>query len=214
MGDTLVATPEGPRRLRDLRPGDAVFAFDLAAGTRVTTTVERLHRARVEEVCAIGPLRGVTASHPMFDASRGRFVPLRDIGADARWRLETGRDAPVGNDVELRRTPGVEVFNLTVAGQHPSYFADGVLVHNKSPLFEPSGPIFCGDAVVSGDEECDDGNGRDGDGCSNRCQLESDGGGGFPIGAGGTGGVGGTNSAGGGDTGAMDGGGTGGEGGA
>jgi cysteine-rich repeat protein len=30
--------------------------------------------------------------------------------------------------------------------------------------------LGCGDGVVTGDEECDDGNRQDGDGCTNRCQ--------------------------------------------
>ena len=34
---------------------------------------------------------------------------------------------------------------------------------------------FCGDGVVTGDEECDDGNGVSGDCCSAACQIEADG---------------------------------------
>ncbi|HFE44065.1 MAG TPA: DUF4215 domain-containing protein, partial [Nannocystis exedens] len=30
----------------------------------------------------------------------------------------------------------------------------------------------CGDGIVSGDEECDDGNKKDGDGCSSDCTVE------------------------------------------
>jgi cysteine-rich repeat protein len=34
--------------------------------------------------------------------------------------------------------------------------------------------LTCGDGVVSGDEECDDGNTKTGDGCSNKCEIEED----------------------------------------
>jgi len=33
-------------------------------------------------------------------------------------------------------------------------------------------PTACGDAIISGIEECDDGNVIPGDGCSERCQIE------------------------------------------
>ncbi|TVQ97277.1 MAG: DUF4215 domain-containing protein [Deltaproteobacteria bacterium] len=36
----------------------------------------------------------------------------------------------------------------------------------------PSGPVLCGNGIVQGDQECDDGNRRDGDGCSRFCRVE------------------------------------------
>jgi cysteine-rich repeat protein len=43
----------------------------------------------------------------------------------------------------------------------------------KDVFIAPGGcDMFCGNGVVSGKEECDDGGNADGDGCSVDCKLE------------------------------------------
>lgn len=48
-------------------------------------------------------------------------------------------------------------------------YADGYLYLLDLTLEEP---IICGDTFVDSGEECDDGNLKDGDGCSNSCRKE------------------------------------------
>ncbi len=46
-------------------------------------------------------------------------------------------------------------------------------VHNASSS-NGGGNNYCGDGVITGAEECDDGNNADGDGCDRNCEIESD----------------------------------------
>ncbi|HIE72357.1 MAG TPA: DUF4215 domain-containing protein, partial [Planctomycetes bacterium] len=39
------------------------------------------------------------------------------------------------------------------------------------PQFPDTAPLSCGDGIVAGDEQCDDGNINDRDGCTNACEL-------------------------------------------
>ncbi len=60
------------------------------------------------------------------------------------------------------------------------FFAGSVLADTEidSATVNATIPAVCGNGVVEGDEQCDDGNLIDGDGCSSTCQTEGGGGGG------------------------------------
>ncbi|XP_034038636.1 pappalysin-2 [Thalassophryne amazonica] len=50
--------------------------------------------------------------------------------------------------------------------------ADGLLSNPSPPLLYVHGQSYCGDALIQGTEECDDGNLLDDDGCSKKCSKE------------------------------------------
>ncbi|XP_013859906.1 pappalysin-2 [Austrofundulus limnaeus] len=51
--------------------------------------------------------------------------------------------------------------------------ADGLLSYPSPPLIYTHGQSYCGDGLVQGTEECDDGNLLDSDGCSKKCRREA-----------------------------------------
>uniref|UniRef100_A0A674C6N0 Pappalysin 2 n=1 Tax=Salmo trutta TaxID=8032 RepID=A0A674C6N0_SALTR len=51
--------------------------------------------------------------------------------------------------------------------------ADGLLSELSPPLLYIHGAAYCGDGLLQGTEDCDDGNLLDGDGCSKKCHMES-----------------------------------------
>lgn len=172
---TLIATPRGLRGIESLAPGDTVWSYDPVHGL-VERTVEAVHRTRVRVICRVeaggASLRGVTPSHPMYDAAAGRYTELRQLREESR--LLVFRDASAQAcaidciQIEEVAEPSFEVFNLTVEGPEHNYVADGVLVHNKSIFMADA----CGNILLEANESCDDGNRLDGDGCSGLCQLE------------------------------------------
>lgn len=138
-GPTRIATPRGPRAIRDLAVGDEVWSFDPIERRFAVGRVAAIHRARGEVHTlrtARGELRAVTASHPIF--SRGELVRAADLALRAPLLHWDGDPASWPQESELLSkspaTPGdeVEVFNLTVEGAFSTFFADGIFVHNKS----------------------------------------------------------------------------------
>lgn len=84
-GPTLISTPRGRRRIRDLSIGDEVWSFDPVAKRFAVGTVSEIHRAR-GEVRAVRTARGaigaVTASHPLFIASGLDYLAIaRRVGS-------------------------------------------------------------------------------------------------------------------------------------
>jgi hypothetical protein len=137
VAKTRIATPRGPRQISDLEVGDEVYSMNLQTGSVVVRKVTRLLRGTATETLRVqaGELvvEGVTATHPFWNPvdkvwrAAGELVEgtpvLGWIGADAQ-RLDVAA---------VQRVPGsVPVFNLSVDGEQ-NYFAEGILVHNKSP---------------------------------------------------------------------------------
>ncbi|MFC8597676.1 polymorphic toxin-type HINT domain-containing protein [Isoptericola sp. NPDC057191] len=141
---TLVRTPEGDRPIEDLRPGDKVWAHDLATGTdelqlvmdtfvRTTTTLYHLTIA--------GQVVTTTDEHPFMVRNMG-WILARDLQpGDILVTPDTGDGTGTVTlekiDIEHRdeHDPDgpVTVYNFHVATHHNYYVLAGdlpVLVHN------------------------------------------------------------------------------------
>lgn len=136
---TRVVTPRGPVAVEALRPGDVVFAVDVSTGARIEATIAAVRSGRRE--CLVLACEGqalrVTPDHPIYSPELGGFVEagrlalgqvttvLRVDAADERARV-----AAVG---ACEAYAGVfDVYDLTLAGDHPTFIAEGFVVHNKS----------------------------------------------------------------------------------
>jgi hypothetical protein len=149
---TLVATPNGPTPIERLRIGDRVLAYDLESEaivvSKVTavfvhelvrTSVVRLERGlaaqkRPERLRAEGDTElRVTPNHPIFSPETRKFVDAGTLRAGSPLLYLDGRRTTPGKCGGFDETVSrVEtVYNITVE-RHHNYFANGVLVHNKS----------------------------------------------------------------------------------
>ncbi|MBZ5712961.1 Hint domain-containing protein [Nannocystis pusilla] len=138
---TRIATPRGWVPVEQLRPGDALFAVDTATGALIPTTLTAVRTARrecVKLVSGAHELR-LTSDHPIYAPRLDGFVEAGRAALGqvaAVWIV----DAP-GPDARAReaRVDGRhlhaglhDVFDLTVDGEHPTFVAEGFVVHNKS----------------------------------------------------------------------------------
>jgi len=190
---TRVATPRGPRKIEELQPGDEVFSWSLSERQTVVRTIAAVLRSKSSRVLRVAAgeqvIAGVTLEHPFFDAAHGDFRQAGDLSARSRLLVWLGSGDPVEKPLSslgvIESRAEVEVFNLSVAGDEQNYFAEGILVHNKS-----SSTTLGGDYGGSGDTGGDGGSGGKGG-------SDSSGGAGGMGGDGGTGGSGGSGSTGG-----------------
>ncbi|MCA9573944.1 MAG: Hint domain-containing protein [Polyangiales bacterium] len=162
---TRVRVPGGTRRIESLRVGDEVLAFDPVRGVVAERVVRTFHH-RDRPLLRVVSDRGTThttAEHPYF-TERAGFVPALALSAGTRLRgLDVG--PAVGDEARvLAITPltlRADVWNLSVSGTQ-TYFADEVLVHNKSYCERCSdSPAVCEGQDRDGDgvpweRDCDD----------------------------------------------------------
>lgn len=84
VGEKLVSTPSGPRRIDEIRVGDEVFGFDHATNSVVVTTV--VHCMVHSDRGVIADL-GATPNHPYYVSGQG-YVPAGDLeGKDLGYYL-------------------------------------------------------------------------------------------------------------------------------
>jgi|GEM_PF-2697283 len=133
-GETLVATPDGPRPIAAVAVGDAVVSWSLdAAAGEVSGRVVRKKERAVAEVLALtftdGRVLRATPNHPLYSVSRG-FVPAGDlrVGEAVATRGDGGL-VPVALAAVSHEPGPVIVYDLTVSPSH-TLFAAGVWAHN------------------------------------------------------------------------------------
>ena len=124
---TAILVPGGERLVEDLRVGDQVVAFDVERKRRVVAPVLAIERSYASRLVQLGDLR-VTPMHPVY--ADGRWQPAFKIGVNTKLLSFSGTG--------LRLRPrhyesAVTVFDLSVGAPH-TYFAGGILVHNKAAV--------------------------------------------------------------------------------
>jgi len=162
VGSTWITLARGRKRLRDVREGDLVQSYDARAGRIEVRPVTRVFRHEPSPVGQLlsrsgaGP-RGVTGNHPVFSALTGTFAPAAELAHGSATGKGLFWDERDLRTIELEPYRGgphhhlAHVYNLSVA-ETETYFADGLLVHNKSdcdptsPSCSPSAGGMGGDA--------------------------------------------------------------------
>src|SRR5690606_34137373 len=148
-------------RLRDVRIGDEVQTFDVGSGRLEVRPVTRVFRHQPRTVgqllsrAGAGP-RSVTSNHPIFLEARGDFASageLTDAHPSRKGLYWDDRELRTLELEAFRQGPAkhqLVVYNLSIADTE-TYFADGLLVHNKTyPCTDDCGFDESGDSSTGG----------------------------------------------------------------
>ena len=126
VGDTLIATLQGDRRIKDLVVGDFVLTH-LDRFMRVTSTMFQLPDNTLEIQTQNNTLR-ITADHPVLTqcGDAYRWILAGDLTSSDHV-MKRGRHTE--KVVSVRRIPVEPVYNISVA-EDESYIANDIVVHN------------------------------------------------------------------------------------
>jgi len=114
-----------------IQQGDMVLAYDETTGKTDEAEVVRVYKPfMTSHYYVVNESLRLTEGHPM--RSRGAWVGASDLQVGALLSRLDGANAPVSS---VRRVdePAI-VYNFTVS--LGTYFADGVLVHNKEDCLD------------------------------------------------------------------------------
>lgn len=139
VGETEVTLPNGTTTIRiaDLRPGHAILAFDEQSEETRVCEVVQCHTHKPDqflEICfADGRILRVTANHPIY--SDGCWIAAGNLRLGKQVCILTpdGRGIDSLQVEAVKKNSRVEsLYDLTIADCN-TFFAEGILVHNKMP---------------------------------------------------------------------------------
>ncbi len=122
---TLIQTPNGNVPIESLKLGQQVSAMEPSTGEPRVAEVLQIARSRAAQTYRFGDLR-VTGSHPLF--ADGHWVRADEIAPGMSLVSVDGTALEASPTLEHAH---VTVYDISVTDPH-TYFAGGVLVHNKA----------------------------------------------------------------------------------
>ena len=143
VAGTSILTDTGAKPIEVISVGDMVWSFSTENNQPVLRSVRktlrnqatRLHSLRAGDFV----VDGVSDEHPFYNPSQKKWVKAKDLQKGDMVLVLLGQAIKtVAIDTKSTRVlpDPVEVYNLTVEGPEHNYFANGILVHNKS-VIEP-----------------------------------------------------------------------------
>lgn len=148
---TFIATPQGSAPIESLRVGQKVFSYDLNHHKVVQTKVIKIWPTKYRWLRQLklpsGRVLQATPEHPVYNAKTKRFEPFQNFKAGTHFLFNASAQTQVKTLVLQNATHFAwrftKVYNIAVSGQS-NFFAEGVLVHNKSlPLPKPKPEKEC-----------------------------------------------------------------------
>jgi hypothetical protein len=131
LAGTLVTVHDGTVPIENLEVGDYILGVS-EEGMLTYHRVTAIHRGIQTDFYVVNGSLCVTAQHPFF--VNDTWVTAENLWIGAELQNADGGVVTVQRMQAVEK--GVRVYNLEVDGSH-TFFADGVLVHNKKPI--PSG---------------------------------------------------------------------------
>lgn len=136
---TKVRTPRGTKAIEDVAEGDELVCVDPSSGALELGRVTAIRKATRE--CVRIEFDGgelvCTSDHPLYCPESKAWAPAGDWAQGKRAQLLIA-DGEAPRTIGVRRSftfSGMhEVFDLTVDHPLHNFVANGVLVHNKSPV--------------------------------------------------------------------------------
>jgi len=166
LGDTQVLTPTGDKPIGQLRSGDSIISFNALTKKQETSQIQNVVVYQADSYFLINKTTKVTATHPFYVNRAGQLniVEVKDLKVGDQLVSDNNQSIPI-TTIEFINTPA-SVFNLEDVTPNNSYFANGLLVHNKggggcflpdSKIQTPDGvksisSLQSGDSVISWDE--------------------------------------------------------------
>jgi hypothetical protein len=152
-----ISTPTGRCRIEQLREGDAIYSVDTHTGVLVEARITAIRRS-VRECMSLelhgGERLRCTPDHPIYHPDTDSYRIAGEwitSGATTVARVVEGRVIHQAVRSVSAYAGLMEVFDLSVDGPHANFIADGVVVHNKTPV--PSGDYDYGTDTGSLDSQ-------------------------------------------------------------
>ena len=130
------------KNIEDIIVGDTVLSFDgkkvvQSKVSKIMTSVRT--DGYLQITLSNEKVIRVTDDHPFYVS--GKYIPAGKLTTKSKLSMIGEKDAFVPLEItSIKRVKKVsKVYNMTVDGNH-NYFAEGVLVHNKSVSSPPSSP--------------------------------------------------------------------------
>ncbi len=159
---TPVATSEGYRPIEEIGQGDSVWSYDHKSNSwtlqQVSRPLKHDYAGDVVTIYVADEKTESTGNHPFWvvsgdglyyrpvpddiffcepETDEGRWTEARDLKAGDRVLLLSGETAEI-TETETR-TASITVYNLSVDNLHNyAVSLKGILVHNKSDVYDPS----------------------------------------------------------------------------
>ena len=137
---TWVTTAGKKRLVEELVAGDEIISVEPTTGAHRVGKITAITTA--EKECGVlrlpdGTTLTMTEEHPVYDPTDAAFHPAIEWFSGARSALLCFEDGKTVVARVAERTPFFDirtVYDLTVESAWHTFVADGVVVHNKSPL--------------------------------------------------------------------------------
>ncbi len=129
---TLISTPEGPKAIETLRPGDRVYSYNTKNNLKEISKLGELDVNPATEYLVINNKLNITKYHPTFVKTE---AGLKNLRAD---ELKLGDEliSDNGKTVLITSIASVKakttVYNLLRVSPNNNFFAEGILVHNSN----------------------------------------------------------------------------------
>ena len=143
---TKILTHQGSKLIETLVVGDKIISYN---GTnKVTNEITAIKKSKAKKTLKITLKNGITIEgtkeHPVFNVEKQSYVKLSKLKQGDSLQLINGGSNEIVLIEKKKHPTSIDVYDLSVKPPFHNYFAEGVLVHNKSPIFDPSPyiPLF------------------------------------------------------------------------
>ena len=134
---TKILTPQGDKLIETLSIGDEIISYN---GTnKITNQITAIKKSHTKKTIKITLKNGIeiegTKEHPVFNVEKQSYVKLSKLKQGDSLQLINGGSNEIVLIEKKKHPISIDIYDLSVKPPFHNYFAQGVLVHNKRPVY-------------------------------------------------------------------------------
>ena len=139
VSDTPILTPNGVKPIQNLMVGDTVISYDKSTKSIITNRITAIKQGETKQTITLildnqSTIEG-TGEHPFYLLYKKTYVEMKDLSVGNVLLSSDGEEITIkaiqGNQYKSK----VKIYTISLQEPFPNYFANRILVHNKSFVF-------------------------------------------------------------------------------
>ena len=129
--------------VENLKIGDEIISVDLENKDKFITNhiiairkklVKKIYKITLENEAVIL----ATKEHPIYEVNSSKYIEVKKLKVGHRLKLQKNQTIQIIKKEKIRYRKEKYVYDLSLKKEPHNYFANGVVVHNKTPPYYPS----------------------------------------------------------------------------
>ena len=151
--NSKIAVPDGVKLIQNLKEGDEVLSWSFSHNKVTTSKIKKIISGKTNKYKLINNHLSITKDHIIYDFSEEKWIKVSELDSNSQIGILKNSKIELHSYHYSEINEKIKTFDIQLEGQNNNYFANSILVHNKTPAIREYKDKSC--TIIHNNEMCE-----------------------------------------------------------